>query len=154
VKSFLEKLHAAAEAQGRAEIAYRDESRRRLEELAALRTRAYRRYNLLNDMADLAQTQNEQEESVRLQTALAAQETGWAESADGYADVCERLAAVASHVHAEVHDNGTEGGRRVAPERTVDEIFTEFEAWHRERFGDEFLDRMRREAPFYPVVDF
>jgi len=70
VKSFLEKLHAAAEAQGRAEIAYRDESRRRLEELAALRTRAYRRYNLLNDMADLAQTQNEQEESVRLASTL------------------------------------------------------------------------------------
>jgi hypothetical protein len=147
--TFLDQLREAAEAQARAESDYRDESRRQLAALALERTRAYRRYHLLKELADVAQAEAEAEAAIRAQVALATQETGWSEGAEGYTEVCERLGQVATFIHAALQASDTE-------ERPdVPAAFAAFEAWHRERFGGEFLDRVRREAStFHPVVDF
>jgi hypothetical protein len=51
---FLDQLRTAAEEIERQESEYRRESRLRLEGLGTERTRAYRRYNLLKDMAAAA----------------------------------------------------------------------------------------------------
>jgi hypothetical protein len=149
--TFLDRLHAAAEAQARAESDYRDESRRQLAALALERTRAYRRYNLLKDLAEVARAETEPDAAVRAQVAFATQEAGWVEGADGYADLCGHLGRVAALIHAELHAAAeTEEGGSDVPA-----AFGAFEAWHRERFGGEFLDRVRRElSSFHPVVDF
>jgi hypothetical protein len=148
--TFLDQLRDAAEAQARAESDYRDESRRQLAALALERTRAYRRYHLLKELADVARAETESNTSVRAQIALATQETGWGEGADGYADLCDHLGQVAALIHAELHATETKKGGGDVPA-----AFAAFEAWYCERFGGEFLDRVRRESStFHPVVDF
>ena len=154
--TFLDKLGAEAEAFARTESDYRAESRRRLETLAADRTRAFRRYNLLKGMAGAAGPDMEPEVAIRASVAFATQETGWSESAEGYGDLCEQLGKVAAGIHDEVcraalDDAATNPGQR-PPD--VEATFADFESWHRERFGGEFLDRLQREAIFYPSVDF
>jgi hypothetical protein len=148
--TFLDQLRDAAEARARAESDYRDESRRQLAALALERTRAYRRYHLLKELADVARAETGPDASVRAQLALATQETGWSEGADGYADLCERLGQVASLIHAAL-----QAGQTAEHGSDVPAAFAAFEAWHRERFGGEFLDRVRRESStFHSVVDF
>jgi hypothetical protein len=150
--TFLDQLRDAAEARARAESDYRDESRRQLAALALERTRAYRRYHLLKELADVAAAETEPDASVRAQLALATQETGWSEGADGYADLCEHLGQVASLIHAALQANE---GQTAEHGSDVPAAFAAFEAWHRERFGGEFLDRVRRESStFHSVVDF
>ena len=147
--TFLDQLRDAAEAQARAESDYRDESRRQLAALALARTRAYRRYHLLKELADVARAEAEADAGIRAQVALATQETGWSENVEGYAEVCAHLRPVAAIIHATLAMSGP------GQDSDVPAAFATFEAWHRERFGGEFLDRVRREvSTFHPVVDF
>lgn len=149
---FLDQLRCVAEVKEQEESDYRRESRRRLEVLAAERTRAYRRFNLLKDMA--AAVHAELPAGIDAQIAVATAETGWSEARAGYADVCERLGPVASLIHARLHPPPAEVGATSA-EADVAETFGAFEAWYRERFGQDFLDLLGREPPsFQPLVDF
>ncbi len=151
---FLDQLRCAAEAKERAESDYRRESRRYLESLEAERTRAYRRYNLLKDMAAAAAEQPDLPAGTDIQLAVATAESGWSEARASYADVRERLGPVASLIHARMHPPPAEAGAESA-EADVAEAFAAFEAWYRERFGQDFLDLLGRGAPsFQPLVDF
>jgi hypothetical protein len=150
--AFLDRLRDTAEAKEQEEADYRHESRRRLESLAAERTRAYRRYNLLKDMAAAAHA--ELPAGIDAQLAVAATESGWHEARIGYADVRQRLGPVASAIHAQLHPPPKEGD--AAPvEVDVAQVFAVFEAWYRERFGQDFLELLGREASsFQSLVDF
>jgi hypothetical protein len=152
--AFLEQLRCVAEAKEQEESDYRRDSRRHLDALAAERTRAYRRYNLLKDMAAAAAQHAELPAGVDAQLGVAAAESGWSEARTGFADVRERLGPVASVIHAEIHPPTAEAGE-VPVDADVAEAFAAFEAWYRERFGQDFLDLLGREAPsFQPLVDF
>jgi hypothetical protein len=145
---FLARLAAAAEAEAGAESDYHAESRRRLEALARARTRAYRRYNLLKDMADLAKSQTECAAAVRVQCDFAAADCGWAEGADGYAEFRAEFEKVAQIVFEELQP-GIE-----KPDSALENALAAFETWYRGRFGADFLDRVQRDITFYPKVDF
>jgi hypothetical protein len=151
---FLDQLRCAAEATEREESEYRRESRRRLEVLEAERSRAYRRYNLLKDMAAAAAGQAELPAGIDAQLAVAAADSGWTEARAGYAEVRERLRPVSALIHAGLHP--PRSGEAMAPVAgDVPGAFATFEAWYRERFGQEFLDLLGRETPsFQPLVDF
>lgn len=146
--NFLDNLAAAAAAEARAESDYRDASRKRLEALALARTRAYRRYNLLKDMAELAKTQTECAAAVTAQTDFAAADCGWAEGAEGYADFRAEFEKVAQIVFEELQA----GFKK--PDSTLENALAAFETWYRGRFGADFLDRVQRDITFYPKVDF
>jgi hypothetical protein len=151
---FLERLRGAAEAREQEESHYRRESRRRLEALEIERTRAYRRYNLLKDMAAAAAEHAELPAGTDAQLAVATAQSGWNETRTAYADLRERLSLVASSIHARMHPpNGDTGA--VPADADVVEVFAAFEAWYRDRFGQDFLDLLGREPPsFQPLVDF
>jgi hypothetical protein len=156
--AFLEQLRCAAEAKEQEESDYRRDSRRQLDALATERTRAYRRYNLLKDMAAAAAQHAERPAGIDVQLAVATAESGWSEARAGFADVRERLGPVASVIHAEMHPPTADADAGEAPvdvDADVAEAFAAFEAWYRERFGQDFLDLLGREAPsFQPLVDF
>jgi hypothetical protein len=146
---FLERLRRDADAKQKEETAYRQESRRRLEQLEAERARVSRRYNFLKDLADAAAASGA-EAGIAAQLDLAAAETGWSEARAGYEEMREHLRPVAAAIQAAIYpaDGGETAGDAVA-------AFAEFEAWHREKFAQEFLDLLGRPAPtFQPVVDF
>jgi len=151
---FLDQLRAAAEEKERLESEYRRESRRRLEGLEAERTRAYRRYNLLKDMAAAAAEHAELSAGIEAQLAVAAGEAGWSEARTGYAEVRKRLGPVAALIHERVHPPET-AGTATAATNDVPSALAGFEAWYRERFGQDFLDLLGRPPPsFQPLVDF
>jgi hypothetical protein len=151
---FLELLRQAAEAKEREEAGYRRESRRRLEALEAERTRLFRRYNFLKDMAAVAAAQADAAAGIGAQLALAAAETGWNEARTGYEEMRERLRPVAAAIHEAAHPSGATDGAVPIPADVV-AAFDEFETWYREKFGQDFLDLLGRPAPtFQPLVDF
>jgi len=151
---FLDQLRAAAEEKERLESEYRRESRRRLEGLEIERTHAYRRYNLLKDMAAAAAGHAELPAGIEAQLAVAAAEAGWSETRTGYAELRERLRPVAALVHERVHPQAA-AGTETSVASDVPSTLAAFEAWYRERFGQEFLDLLGRPAPsFQPLVDF
>jgi hypothetical protein len=151
---FLDQLRAAAEEKERQESDYRRESRHRLEGLEAERTRAYRRYNLLKDMAAAAAEHAELPAGIEAQLAVAAAEAGWSEARTGYAELRERLSPVAALIHERVHPQAT-AGTETSDANDVTSAVAGFEAWYRERFGQEFLDLLGRPPPsFQPLVDF
>ena len=147
---FLERLRRDADAKQQEEAAYRQESRRRLEQLEAERARVSRRYNFLKDLASAAAASGA-EAGVAAQLALAAAETGWNEARIGYEEMRQNLRPVAAAIQAAIHP--ADGGGEMADDAVA--AFAAFEAWYRERFGQEFLDLLGRPAPtFQPLVDF
>lgn len=136
---FLDTLRAAAEASEREEAAFRRDSERRLQALAAARVAAYRRYHLLRGMAEAAAAGETPEESEAAALDFALAETGWSEEDAAYGEVRGALAATAAAL--------PQG--EAAPA-----AFARFEAWYKERFGIDFLDLLERERAFLPVVDF
>jgi len=147
---FLDEFHRSAEAIEQEEAEYRRDSRRRLEGLEAERTRAFRRYNLVKDMA--AAVQAEAADSVAAQVAVATAESGWSDAREGYAEVRDRLSSIAALIHAQLRPIDVASSM---PEGEVRAALASFEAWYRERFGKDFLDLLGREAPsFQALVDF
>jgi len=151
---FLDSLRREAETKEQEEASYRRESRRRLDGLEAERTRLYRRYNFLKDMAAAAATHPEAKPAIDAQLALAATETGWSDARTGYDELRERLAPIAAAIHGSLHPPTAENGSAPVSIDVV-KAFADFEIWHREKFGQEFLDLLGRPAPtFQPLVDF
>lgn len=147
---FIEQLRGIAEAKEREEADYRRASRLRLETLAAERTRAYRRYNLLKDMAAAA----ERPDGIEAQLSVAMTETGWTAAKAGCDELRDRLRPVAALIDAGLHP-APEADEAPAAPADIAVAFGAFEAWYRERFGQDFLDLLGREPPsFQPVVDF
>ncbi|HTO82012.1 MAG TPA: hypothetical protein VMQ73_07245 [Methylomirabilota bacterium] len=147
---FLDEFHRSAEAIEQEEAEYRRDSRRRLEGLETERTRAFRRYNLVKDMA--AAVQAETADSVAAQVAVATAESGWSDAREGYAEVRDRLSSIAALIHAQLRPIDAASGM---PEGGVRAALASFEAWYRERFGKDFLDLLGREVPsFQALVDF
>jgi hypothetical protein len=147
---FLERLRRDAEAKQQEEAAYRQESRRRLQLLESERTSLSRRYNFLKDLAHAAVASGA-EAGIAAQLALAAAETGWNEARTGYEEMREHLRPVAAAIQAAMYPAEGDGGK--AGDAVA--AFAQFEAWHREKFAQEFLDLLGRPAPtFQPLVDF
>ncbi len=147
---FLERLRREADAKQMEEAAYREESRRRLRLLESERTRVSRRYNFLKDLANAAAASGA-EAGIAAQLALAAAEAGWSEARTGYEEMRDHLRPVAAAIQAAMFP--PEGGDEEAGDAIA--AFAAFEAWHHERFGQDFLDLLGRPAPtFQPLVDF
>src|SRR6185312_15043880 len=136
---FLDALREAAEEKERQESQYRRESRQRLEALERERTLAYRRYNLLKDMAAAAAEHADPAAAVEVQLAVAVAESGWSEARPGYADLRERLKPVAVLIHGRVHPPAP-GEQAASAADDIPDAVAGFEAWYRERFGQDFLD--------------
>jgi hypothetical protein len=150
---FLHDLRVAAEEKERRETDYRRESRRLLEGLEAERTRAYRRYNLLKDMAEAAAGHAERQGAIEAQLAVAIAESAWSETRSGYPELREQLSIVAALVHEQLHPPAREAPASVVPD--IPAAVARLEAWYRERFGQDFLDLLGRPVPsFQPLVDF
>jgi hypothetical protein len=150
---FLDELRTAAEEKERRETDYRRESRRLLEGLEAERTRAYRRYNLLKDMAEAAAGHAERPVAIEAQLAVAIAESGWSEARSGYSELREQLSIVAVLVHEQLYPPAGEAPASVVAD--IPAAVARLETWYRERFGQDFLDLLGRPAPsFQPLVDF
>ncbi|HEY7687755.1 MAG TPA: hypothetical protein VH835_03640 [Dongiaceae bacterium] len=155
---FLERLRQEAEAKEREESAFRRDSRRRLEGLEAERTRLFRRYNFLNDLAAAAAAASDADTAIAVQLARASAETGWSEARTGYEEMRDRLRPLAQAICAAVRPkDDLERPDDASDAAKVDAVtaFDEFESWYRGKFGEAFLDLLGRPAPsFQPLVDF
>jgi len=148
---YVDQLRDAAEAAERAEAEFRGYAERRIETMSAERVRAYRRYQLVNDMVGTARSVADQATCVAAQVACVLAQAGWAESDPAYSEVREQLIRVATLVH---HDLHCKAGAANTPEPVLAALQV-FESWCRERFGAEFPALLpRAPASLKPLVDF
>jgi hypothetical protein len=170
---FLGRLLAIAEASKREEDDFRkstamarlniteanfgQESQRHLEALTAVRVGAYRRYYLLKGMAEAVRTPATSEGVVPAALDFVLGETGWSPADAGYAEVREQLKDAARAVEAalQAEAQAASGGEAEAGGGDAPiEACYRFEAWYRERFGSEFLERLEAKRAFLSVADF
>lgn len=139
--AFLVRLEEDAAAAARREQEFRREAAARIERLEAERAYAYRRFNVLKDMARAAQGCETAEEGCRAQLVHVFRDIGWiAASLDDLGEdkkeAAERLKPVAEAIYMAVRTEGAADAEAIAPER----LFAEFEDWFLEAHGKRFLD--------------
>ncbi len=151
---FVNDLERQAKLAARAEADYRIQTRDRLAQLEASRVAAYRRLNLLRDMAAAVAAVTDDAAAVEAGLDHVCARTGWSEADAAWAEVRERLKPVALAMRAAELPTA-------APEQPPASVlapvlaFASFEAWYRARFDADFLSLMASDAPiFQSVVDF
>ncbi|MBI1777060.1 MAG: hypothetical protein HYR63_17115 [Proteobacteria bacterium] len=153
-RDYLNALQKIALASEDEERQFRRDAQRRIALLAAARTEAYRRYNLLKAMVEAAAAHADCESSAAAQVSRIAALTGWSESDSGWPDFKGALAEVARTIHADLHGSGRDEEPKEVAAAAVTDAFRRFEAWYRGHYGAEFLALMEQQQAFQPAVDF
>ena len=157
------RLQADCTAAETAERAVRADIENRLKRAETARAFAWRRLNMLTDMARIAAAEVEREVSVERQLVALFKEIGWidgglAELSESAQPLIERLRPIAEALHAEAHPLPEGGGDKAADEAppAVDPLkaFRDFESWYETERGQPFLQAFERYTPPTPLVEF
>jgi len=152
--AFVYDLERQAKLAARAEADYRIQTRDRLAQLEAARVTAYRRLNLLRDMAAAIAAVTDEAPAIDAGVDYACTRTGWSEADAAYAEVRARLKPVAEAMRAADQPAATPD-QPSPPVQAPVLAFASFEAWYRARFDADFLSLMASDTPtFQSVVDF
>ena len=154
------RLQADCTAAEAAERAVRADIEARIKTAETARAFAWRRLNMLSDMARIAAVETEREVAVERQLVALFREIGWIEGGLGELSesaqpLIDRLRPIAEALHAEAHPSVADGGD-VAPDRALDPLtaFRAFEAWYETDRGHPFLQTFERYVPPTPLVEF
>ena len=151
--AFVHDLERQAQQAARAEADYRIQVRDRLAQLEAARVAAYRRLNLLRDMAAAIAAVADEAAAIEAGLDHACARTGWSAADGAYAELRERLKPTAAAIQAAERPPAPGQPRPAAQAPVL--AFASFEAWYRARFDADFLSLMASDAPtFQSVVDF
>lgn len=139
-EEFVAKLDAEARAAGEAEAAFRREAAKRIAELERTRAFAFRRCNVIKEVAAAMRPHEEETAAVAAGLASLCGRFGWPDHADGsHAPVLEAFRPVAAALH-----DGREPGPALAA----------FESWFEQRAGRSFWALLDQPAADSPLVDF
>ena len=152
--AFVSDLERQAMQAARLEADHRIQMRDRLAQLETMRVAAYRRLNLLRDMAAAIATATDDAAAVEAGLDHVCARTGWSEADAAWVELRDRLKPVAVTIRAAEQPTAAPG-QPPAPVQAPVLAFASFEAWYRARFDADFLSLMASDAPtFQSVVDF
>lgn len=139
-EEFVAELDALARAAGEAEAAFRREAAGRAAELERARAFAFRRCNVIKDVAAAMRPHEEETAAVAAGLASLRRRLGWPAHADGsHQPVLEAFRPVAAALYG-----GDEPGPALAA----------FESWFEQRAGRSFWALLDQPAADTPLVDF
>jgi hypothetical protein len=148
--SFLDALKLSADRSSAAEDEFRRGIVERTKELEKQRSFAFRRLNLMKELAGVIAGAESEEIAVAGATAVLRAKLGWASDSEARVEVVSRFAPVAQAVFASLApDEGDEGEK---PD--VIAALGEFEAWYAATHSNPFWILFENYMPETPVVDF
>ena len=154
------RLQADCTAAEAAERAVRADIEARIKNAETARAFAWRRLNMLSDMARIAAAEADREAAVERQLVALFREIGWVESGLGELSesaqpLVDRLRPIAEALHAQAHPPAADGDN-AAPDPAPDPLmeFRAFEAWYETDRGHPFLQTFERYVPPTPLVEF
>ncbi len=155
MSDFLAALKDAADRAARDEAAFRQEAASRIAGLERCRSFAFRRLNLLRDIAAaVADAKDEAEAASRADGALCAA-LGWSGDSPARDAVCEQFAAVAQGIFANrVLASRDEERSAAANGADVLGALAAFEAWYAATHSGPFWALFDQYVSETPVVDF
>ena len=151
------RLQADCTAAEAAERAVRADIEARIKNAETARAFAWRRLNMLSDMARIAAAEAEREMAVERQLVALFREIGWIESGLGELSesaqpLVDRLRPIAEALHAQAHPPAADGGDNPTLDPLME--FRAFEAWYETDRGHPFLQTFERYVPPTPLVEF
>lgn len=148
--SYLDALKLSADQSATAEDEFRSQIAGRIKELERQRSFAFRRLNLMKEMAGVVAGAESEEIAVAAATAVLRAKLGWASDSDARMAVVSGFALVAQAMFASL------APAESADEETPDVIKTlgEFESWYAATHPNPFWVLFENYMPETPVVDF
>jgi hypothetical protein len=151
------RLQADCTAAEAAERAVRADIEARIKHAETARAFAWRRLNMLSDMARIAAAEAEREMAVERQLVALFREIGWIENGLGELSesaqpLVDRLRPIAEALHAQAHPPAVDGGDNPTLDPLME--FRAFEAWYETDRGHPFLQAFERYVPPTPLVEF
>ena len=150
------RLQADCTAAEAAEQAVRADIEARIKNAETARAFAWRRLNMLSDMARIAAAETDREVAIERQLVALFREIGWIEGGLGELSesaqpLVDRLRPIAEALHAQAHPPAADGGAAA-----LDPLmeFRAFEAWYEADRGHPFLQTFERYVPPTPLVEF
>ena len=146
--AFIDMLAAAADSSSVAEADYRRETAERIKVLAQERAFAFRRLNLMRDMARAVAGAEDEEAASACALAALRSKLGWAGDSEAHAAILSRFRPVAEALFASLRPDGEP--------RTPDVAATlaEFESWYADNHAAPFWALFERYMAETPLVDF
>jgi len=148
--SFLDAMKLAAEQAERAEDDFRREISDRTKALERDRAFAYRRLNLMRDVAAAVTTAEDEEAAVAAGAAVMRMKLGWSNDSEARTEVLARFSPVTREVFAHLTPADPQDGESADVVRVLDE----FETWYRETHPNPFWVLFENYLPETPRVDF
>jgi hypothetical protein len=148
--AYLDTLQLAAERSTAAEHEFRNQIAGRIKELERQRSFAFRRLNLMKEIAGVVASAESEEIAVAAATAVLRAKLGWASDSDARMAVVSGFAPVAQAMFASF------APAESADEEMPDVIKTlgEFESWYAATHPNPFWVLFENYMPETPVVDF
>jgi hypothetical protein len=147
-RAFIDELAAAADSSSVAEAEYRREAAERIKVLAQERAFAFRRLNLMRDMARAMMGAETEEAAVACALAALRSRLGWTGDSEVHAAILSRFGPVAEALFAGLDPDGE------APAPDAASALAEFEAWYAGNHAAPFWALFERYMAETPLVDF
>ena len=144
---FVTALEAAAGHAETAEREYRQEAAQRIAALEHERAFAYRRLNLVRELAGAMATADAEESAIGIAFALVRGKLGWSRDSEARTEVIERFAPVAQALFRALTGEDE-------PEPSPAIALAEFESWYVENRHAPFWVLFEHYIPETPLVDF
>lgn len=147
-KTCLDMMETCARDASRAEMQHQQEAARRSSELRVAREFAWRRLNLLRNLANALRAEPDEEAAMTAGRAALLQEAGLNGATQAQRDLADRFAPVTRAVWLATRDDAN----AQAAEDALDAL-AEFERWHEAERDAPFLGLMERDIPDLPLVE-
>ena len=146
--SFLLELRAAAEAAKTAEGSFRREATQRIAALEEERAFAFRRFNLMQAIAEAMASAESEEIAVASAFAALRTRLGWNADSEARSEVMTHFGPVALALFRAIAPGEDE------PVTNVREELAGFERWYSETRGSSFWILFEHPMPDTPLIDF
>jgi hypothetical protein len=143
----LQALAAAADGADRAERQYRQEAAQRTAALEQERAFAFRRLNLMRELADAIATADAEESAVGVAAATLRGKLGWSGESEARNEVLERFAPVTRALFRSLTGEDE-------PVPSPQDVLADFERWYAGSRGTPFWILFERYVQQTPLVDF
>ncbi|MDC7786190.1 hypothetical protein PQJ75_03885 [Rhodoplanes sp. TEM] len=145
--SVVKSLEAAAGHAETAEREYRREAAQRIAALEQERAFAYRRLNLVRELAEAMAGADAEESAVGIAFAMLRGKLGWSQDSEARSEVIERFATFAQALFRSLTSEDE-------PEPSAPAALAEFENWYVENRHAPFWILFEHYIPETPLVDF
>jgi hypothetical protein len=146
--AFIDVLAVAADSSSAAETEYRREAAERIKVLAQERAFAFRRLNLMRDMARAVTGAEDEDAAVACALAALRSRLGWVGDSEVHSAILSRFRPVAEALFASLRPDGE------PPTSDIGAALAEFESWYADNHAAPFWTLFERYMAETPLVDF